>query len=151
MGTAALENLSFPNEALKKMSAIIPLTKHDNRIDFNKKRYGSACGSELIFLISNGPFLFSVSQITRAVKSNSQQFICLSSSRPIYGLFTFMEFSHLLFNNALRMTVLTRLPFWLPGYSLFWVHFPFKTKEIKLISTCYICVCVCECMCVCGV
>ena len=32
------------------------------------------------------------------------------------------------------MTVPTRLPFWLPGYSLFWVHFPFKTKEIKLIS-----------------
>jgi hypothetical protein len=145
VGTAALENYNFPNEALKKIRAIIPPAKHDIGIDFNKKRYGRACGSELIFLITNGFFLFTLSQITSAIKSKSQQFICLSSSRPIYGLLAFME----LINNGLRMTVLTRLPFWLPGYFLFWIHFPFKTKEIKLISPCYICVCVRACVRVC--
>jgi hypothetical protein len=137
--TAALENYIFPNEALKKIRAIVPPAKQDIAIDFDKKRCGKTCRSELIFLISNRFFLFTLSQITRAIKLNSQQFICLSSSRPIYGLFTFME----LINNALRMTVPTRLPFWLPGYSLFWVHFRCKTKEIRLISPWYICVCVC--------
>jgi len=73
VGTAALEIYNFPNEALKKIRAISSPVKHDIGIDFNTKRYGRACRSELIFLISNGFILFTLSEITRAIKSKSQQ------------------------------------------------------------------------------